>query len=425
MRIFFDTVGCRLNQSEIERLAREFRAAGHSITGNRGEADLVVVNTCSVTSQAASDSRQKIRQVVRLFPAAQIIATGCWATLEPEETQALSGNVRVVVNAEKDRLTDIVLGDSVSEMDLSLIERQLLPGSRQRMRAFIKVQDGCDACCTYCVTRIARGKSRGEPVERILADIRSALSGGAREIILSGVQLGSWGIHFPTPSRLSDLIKIILTETDVPRLRLSSIEPWDIDPEFFSIFSDSRVCRHLHISLQSGCAATLKRMGRRTSPGEYLEKLSFARQLDPHFSITTDVITGFPGETFQEFAESMEFIRRTGFSGGHVFPFSSRKGTPAVAMPGQVPSREGKQRAARVRQVLEESAAEYRQSLLGRKGRVLWETARPQDGGFLLAGFNQEFIRVTASSPQELVNVISPVQYTRNLETGLFGEILG
>jgi threonylcarbamoyladenosine tRNA methylthiotransferase MtaB len=424
MKVFLDTVGCRLNQSEIERMAREFRVAGHVIVGSIAEAELVVVNTCSVTSQAASDSRQKLRQAVHLSPGARIVATGCWATLEPEETAGLANNLRVVMNDDKERLVADLLGINLTDMDLSLLEREVLPGSRHRIRAFIKVQDGCDAYCTYCVTRIARGKSRGEPLDRILAEIRSALAGGAKEIVLSGVQLGSWGMHFPEPSNLVVLVKTILRETDVPRLRLSSIEPWDIERNFFDIFADPRICRHLHIALQSGSAATLKRMGRRLTPVEYLQKMELARQFDPEFAITTDVITGFPGETRDEFQESLEFIRQAGFSGGHVFPFSSRPGTAAASMPHQVQSKERKVRAAEVRIVLTECARQYRQHMVGRIGQVLWESARVVDGGFVMDGFSAEYVRASTFSHQKLVNVISPVRFNGISENGIEAEIL-
>jgi threonylcarbamoyladenosine tRNA methylthiotransferase MtaB len=424
MKVFLDTVGCRLNQSEIERMAREFRSAGHVIVGNMTEAELVVVNTCAVTTQAASDSRQKIRQASRLSPEAQIVATGCWATLEPQQTSTLTNNIRVVLNQDKDTLSASLFGLNLTELDVSPLEREVLPGARHRIRAFIKAQDGCDAFCTFCVTRIARGKSRGEPVERILADIRSALNGGAKEIILSGVQLGSWGKHFDKPTNLNALVKIILKETDTQRLRFSSIEPWDIDPDFFELFTDSRICRQLHIALQSGSAATLKRMGRYLTPDEYMRKLELARSFDSNFAITTDIITGFPGETREEFEESLSFIHQAGFSGGHVFPYSSREGTPAAKLPDQVQSKVRKMRAVEVRQILSESANRYMQQLVGKSGRVLWEKGRPKNYGFELEGLNEEYVRVTAFSEKKMINAISPVRYLNVFEEELSGEII-
>lgn len=424
MNVFFDTVGCRLNQSEIERMARQFRTAGYRIVANRAEADLIVVNTCAVTSQAASDSRQKLRQAAKMAPNARIIGTGCWSTLEPEETLSLAERVQVVTNEEKELLVAHFLGLKPEDMDRSLIEREVLPGARHRIRAFIKVQDGCDAHCTFCVTRIARGKSRSEPLERIIADIQSALEGGTQEIVLSGVQLGSWGRHLQSPANLAFLVRILLRETDIPRLRFSSIEPWDMDEDFFTLFSDRRICRHLHIALQSGSASTLKRMGRNLSPQEFKQKLDIAREIDPLFSITTDIITGFPGETESEFEESLQFIREAEFSGGHVFPYSARLGTPAAEMPGQVQSKIRKIRAAVVRDVLAESAARYRHQLIGQSGSVLWETSRTSDKSFVLEGFSTEYVRVTAFSTYERINVIDPVLFTGQTDTGLTAELL-
>jgi threonylcarbamoyladenosine tRNA methylthiotransferase MtaB len=424
MKIFLDTVGCRLNQSEIERMARDFRSAGHTIVGSMTEAEMVVVNTCAVTSQASSDSRQKLRQAARLSPEMRIVGTGCWATLDPEAVLDISQNTTVVINRDKDSLPSDVLGIDITAMDLSPLERESLPGSRHRIRAFIKVQDGCDAHCTFCVTRIARGTSRGEPVERILADIRSALDGGAQEIVLTGVQLGSWGRHFSKPGTLTEMVKTILGETDIPRLRFSSIEPWDIDRDFFDLFVDPRICRHLHVALQSGSAATLKRMGRQLTPAEFLEKLELARQLDADFAITTDIITGFPGETLEELHESMDFIRLAAFSGGHVFPYSARQGTPAENLPGQIQSKIRKIRAAEVRVILAECAAVYKQRLVGKTGRVLWEMARPEANGYILEGLNEEYIRVTAHADKKLINVICPVRFQMVTESGMTGEIL-
>jgi threonylcarbamoyladenosine tRNA methylthiotransferase MtaB len=308
-------------------------------------------------------------------------------------------------------------------MDLSHLEREALPGARHRTRAFIKVQDGCDAHCTFCVTRLARGSSRGHPADRVLADIRSALEGGAREIILSGVQLGSWGKHFPEPSDLKELIRRVLNETDVKRLRLSSIEPWDLDRDFFRLFEDRRLCRHLHISLQSGCASTLKRMGRQNSPEEYMERLGWAREIDPDFSITTDVITGFPGETREEFEQSLNFIQQARFSGGHVFPYSERPGTPAIKLPGQVQSKERKVRASEARAVITAYADQFAQRLIGKSGQVLWETSMPERNGFRLDGFCETYIRVTAWTEQDKYNVIDTVSFSGTGENCLTGEI--
>ena len=259
MKVYLDTIGCRLNQSEIETMARQFRAAGHEIVPTADKAELAVVNTCTVTSQAAADSRSTVRRIARAG-VNEIIATGCWATLQPEKAGILPNVLRVVDNAHKDALVPETLNLPLTAFDLEPIAREPLPGLRQRTRAFIKVQDGCDNHCTFCITTLARGEGHSRPLADVIADVQSALDGDTKEIVLTGVHLGSWGQEWGI--HLRDLVKAILTHTDTPRLRLSSLEPWDLDADFFSLWEDERLCQHLHLPLQSGCATTLKRMAR-------------------------------------------------------------------------------------------------------------------------------------------------------------------
>jgi len=424
MKVFLDTVGCRLNQSEIERMARQFRTAGHTIVAEMSEAELVVVNTCAVTMQAASDSRQKIRQVNRQSPEAQVVATGCWATLEPEQAANLIGSPQVILNQDKDMLPFTVLGIDPDLLDMDAIERQILPGARHRTRAFIKVQDGCDAFCTFCVTRIARGRSRSMPLQKVLLDIQSALDGGALEIVISGVQLGSWGKDLTGELGLRDLAEAILTGSDSRRLRFSSVEPWDLHEEFFELFADARVCRHLHISLQSGSANILKRMGRKITPQEFELLAVYARKVDKDFSLTTDIIAGFPGESEKEFLESLDYIKSIGFNGGHVFPYSPRPGTAAATMSGLLPLKERKARAVEVRRVIAETALRYHQKQIGKLGNILWESSEKTTDGYLLQGLSEKFVRVSAFTPTELWNVISNVQFVEVEGDGISGEII-
>jgi len=240
MRIYLDSIGCRLNQSEIENYARQFRLAGHTLVATADEADLAVINTCTVTNAADSDSRGKIRQVVR-SGSNQVVVTGCWSTLYPVEAAQIPGVTQVISNSEKDRLVPELLQIPRENFELEPIARELIPGARLRTRAFIKVQDGCDNHCTFCVTTIARGDGRSRSQNEILEDISAALYSGeneanaAREIVLTGVHLGSWGKDLPGKKHLSDLIRLILTESDVPRLRISSLEPWDLNSEFLNL----------------------------------------------------------------------------------------------------------------------------------------------------------------------------------------------
>jgi threonylcarbamoyladenosine tRNA methylthiotransferase MtaB len=423
MKIYLDMVGCRLNQSEIEAYARQFRFAGHTLVSDIYSADMIVINTCIVTAAAASDSRQKIRQAAR-NGAAQVIATGCYASLNPQETAVLPGVTQVIGNESKDNLVPMVLNLPPAALEQTYLRREPIPGARQRTRAFIKVQDGCDNHCTYCITTLARGASRSRPIKDVLQDFQSALEGGCQEIVLTGVHLGSWGYDFGEPSSLQQLVRAILSDTATPRLRLSSLEPWDVTPNFFELWRDPRLCRHLHLPLQSGCAATLQRMGRKISPKAYAALISEARKAIPGVAITTDVITGFPGETEAEFSESSEFVRAMSFTNGHVFSFSPRPGTAAIHLPDKIPSNVARQRNARMRQIFQHSANEYRQKHAGQNLHVLWEKAIPTDDDrWQLSGLSDNYLRVRTISTSPCHNKIMDVHITRVEQDGLAGEI--
>ena len=425
MKVFLDSIGCRLNQSEIEAYARQFRLAGHELVATPEEADLAVVNTCSVTSQAASDSRGKIRQAGRLG-AKEIAVTGCWSTLNPREAAALPHVSRVVPNAAKDELVADLLDLPLETFDAEPLARQPVPGARLRTRAFIKVQDGCDNRCTFCVTTLARGAGRSRPIPSVLRDIRLALDGGCLEVVLTGVHLGSWGQDLTPSSHLRQLVAAVLSETDAPRLRLSSLEPWDLDEDFFSLWENPRLCRHLHLPLQSGSAATLRRMARKTTPEGFAALVAAARRLIPGVAITTDVIVGFPGESPDEFAESLEFIERVGFAGGHVFTYSARPGTAAARMPGQVPHPLRKQRNAELRLVFTRSAVEYQGRFLGSTLPVLWESAAALGpDGWRMSGLTDNYLRVSAHAGQHLWNRITPVLLTALQDDGVLGFVEG
>ena len=421
MKIFLDTIGCRLNQAEIETLARQFRAAGHEIVATAAGADLAVVNTCAVTAEAASDSRTAIRRANRLG-VTNLVVTGCWSTLEPDKAAELPGVQKIVPNLQKDSLAADLLGLPQEFFDLEPLARQPLPGLRQRTRAFIKVQDGCDNACTFCITTLARGAGRSRPLDEIIADVKSALDGGTKEIVLTGVHLGSWG---RAPSLcLPDLVSALLARTSVPRLRLSSLEPWDLDAGFFGLWSDPRLCRHLHLPLQSGSAGVLKRMARKTTPEFFAALVDSARRAIPEAAITTDVIVGFPGETDEEFAETLEFVKAMDFAGGHVFTYSARPGTPAARMKGQIRGEVAKVRSAALRTILAEYAESYRRKFIGKTMPVLWEaTDRFSDAGWQLQGLTDNYLRVTATAPEPRWNRMDDVQLVSIDENGLKGKI--
>ena len=426
MKIYLDTIGCRLNQSEIETMARQFRMAGHEIVPAPGLAEMAVVNTCAVTNDAASVSRSKIRQIARAG-VGKIVATGCWATLQPQSAMSLPNVLKVIPNNQKDGLAAQALGIDLSTFnphpfDAEPLQRQPLPGLHRRTRAFIKVQDGCDNHCTFCITTLARGESRSRPVADVILDIQSALDGGTKEIVLTGVHLGSWGYDFG--SHLKDLIKAILRETDTPRLRLSSLEPWDLDAEFFALWSDSRLMPHLHLPLQSGCESTLKRMARRTTPESFRALVAAARAVMPEVAITTDLIAGFPGETEDEFNESRAFVKEMNFAGGHVFTYSARPGTGAAKMKGQVRPEIRKKRNHILRAALDESERSYRQKFLGQTMPVLWEsTSEMGEWGWQMEGLTGNYLRVRAFAPSPRWNEFDAVELSELTDQGIQGRL--
>lgn len=422
MKIYLDTIGCRLNQSEIETMARGFRAAGHDIVASADMADMAVVNTCAVTNDAVSVSRSKIRQIARAG-VNEIVATGCWTTLQPQHTLQLPNVTRVIANDRKDHLVADVLNLPQESFDIEPISRQPLPGLHRRTRAFIKVQDGCNNQCTFCITTVARGEARSRPITDVIRDIQSALDGGAKEIVLTGVHLGSWG--YDSGKHLTDLLKAILRETNVPRLRLSSLEPWDLTSDFFSLWNDPRLMPHVHLPLQSGSESTLKRMRRNTSPQSFRELVAAAREVLPDISITTDIIAGFPGETKDEFAETLDFVNEINFAGGHVFTYSPRPGTGAARMKGQVQPAVRKKRNHILHNALEESAKSYREKFVGRTASVLWEsTSEMGEYGWLMEGLSEHYLRVQAFAPAPRWNEIDSIQLSKSAENRLKGEII-
>ncbi len=424
MKIFLDSIGCRLNQSEIEAYARQFHSAGHELVPSPEQADLAVINTCTVTSQAAADSRQKVRKAARLG-ASEVAVTGCWSTLNPQGAASLPRVRHVVSNADKDSLVAGLLDLPEEAFDIEPTARQAVPGARLRTRAFIKVQDGCDNHCTFCVTTLARGLGRSRRIGSVVKDVRAALLGGCQEVVLTGVHLGSWGQDLAPDLHLRVLVEAVLRETDAPRLRLSSLEPWDLDEDFFELWEEPRMCRHLHLPLQSGSAATLRRMSRKTTPDSFASLVEAARRRIPGVAITTDIITGFPGETTQEFAASLEFVRSMRFAGGHVFSYSARQGTAASRMPGQVPHALRKERNAQMRQVFDRSAREYQSLFLGSILPVLWESAAalgPQ--GWRMSGLTDNYLRVSAFAGKHLWNRITPVLLDTFQGDGILGTVI-
>jgi threonylcarbamoyladenosine tRNA methylthiotransferase MtaB len=416
MKIFFDMVGCRVNQAEIDAMAAEARTRGHEVAGCAEGSDWVILNTCTVTREAERDSRQKARSAHARNPAARLALTGCWATLEPERAAALPGTARVIPNVEKDRIISILLGGE--ENSGSERSDRMPDGHRRRTRAYIKVQDGCDNVCTYCIARLARGPLRSTAVDEVVENILAAEHAGAKEAVLAGVHLGAWGKDLQPVTGLEQLLKTVLARSSIPRVRLSSIEPWDLRPEFFQLWSDPRLCPHLHLPLQSGCAATLRRMARRTAPADFERLVNAARAAIPDLAVTSDLMVGFPGESESDFRESLDFVERMDFARLHVFRFSPRPGTAAAGMKDPIPPEEIRRRAKLAAQTADRASESFAYGFLGREMDVLWE-ADTRCG--LRHGLTGNFLRVRVQSETIEPNTIMKVRlavYDRGEITG-------
>jgi len=426
LRIRVDSIGCRLNIGEMDALARCFSADGHRIVGPGETADLVVFNTCAVTHVASRKSRKVIRQLRRMIPDAKLVVTGCYADLSPAETAALGVDL-VVANADKDRLPALLAarglitpGEPVPHPDSD--HQGSLPGARTR--AFLKVQDGCDNRCTFCIITVARGASRSRAVSEVVREVRELVACGYREVVLTGVHLGSYGQDRGVPHGLETLLGAILQDTDIPRVRLSSLEPWDLRPELFSLWSNHRVLPHLHLPLQSGCDATLTRMARHTSQREFSGLLRAARESIPDVGISTDVIVGFPGECDAEFEDSIDFVQAMGFSRLHVFRYSRRDGTAAASMAGHVAPDAMAERSARMHQLGAQLDESFRRSFVGRDLAVLWESSEPFGDVNRWSGLTGNYLRVVTEAPVEtdLHNAIEPTTLLGAVPGALYGR---
>jgi threonylcarbamoyladenosine tRNA methylthiotransferase MtaB len=417
MRVYVSSLGCKLNQSEMDTLAGELARAGHQVVGSAAEADLCVLNTCAVTHTAAQKSRQALRRLRRENPEARLIATGCYAEWAPAERRSLDGVDLVVGNKDKERLAEMVGGEP-AEQSSHISHR----GSRTR--AFVKIQDGCDNACTYCIIHVARGPQCSRPPEQVLSDIQERLAMGHQEIVLTGVHIGAYGRDRDgdLDTDLWGLVARILAETRVPRLRLSSVEPWDLPEQVFGLWDDPRLCRHLHLPLQSGSDATLRRMNRHYTAAQFAALVVAARQAIADLAVTTDVIVGFPGETEADFAASLAFVQAMGFARTHVFPYSPRVGTPASRMPSQVPARVKDERARAMRAAGTAGAQAFHRRFVGRTMGVLWESPRPGVSGLTWSGLTGNYMRVHTISAADLTNRITPTRLIAVDGDGLRGE---
>jgi len=421
-------------------MARGFIAAGHQVVGPGETADVCVLNTCAVTHVAARKSRQLARHLKRTNPAARVVATGCYAELEPDQVSALGVDL-VVGNRDKDRLVELI-GERFGARDRekgirdqgSMISgfsdaRFLIPDPpylypAAHTRAFIKVQDGCDNRCTFCIVTVARGASRSRPADAVIEEVQALVSAGYQEVVLSGVHLGSYGHDLGERRGLFHLVRRLLAETPVSRLRLSSLEPWDLDADFFALWENPRLGRHLHLPLQSGCDATLRRMARHTTTSSFADLVTAARSAIPDLTVTTDIIVGFPGESEAEFAESLAFVEAMDFTKLHIFRYSRRSGTAAASMRGQVSPELMAERGQRMHTLGARLERAFRRRFVGRTMEVLWESDEPHGDGCLWSGLTDNYLRVSAPGRAGLRNTVTPVQLIADTPGGLAGRIV-
>jgi threonylcarbamoyladenosine tRNA methylthiotransferase MtaB len=402
MRIHLKTLGCRLNEAELETWSRDFQARGHRLTNSLEDADLVVVNTCAVTAEAVRKSRKLLRRAHRENPRAKLVVSGCYATLDGPETRE-TGVDLVVENKDKDRLVEITSRElnlhTMPELATEPGENTLL--ARGRQRAFIKVQDGCRYRCSFCVVTLARGEERSRPVAEVVEEINQLHQEGIQEVVLTGVHIGGYGSDLGID--LSQLIQGILNETDIPRLRLGSIEPWDLPDRFWELFRNPRFMPHLHLPLQSGTDSVLKRMARRCTTQEFSHLVTEARQQVPDINITTDIIVGFPGETDDEWQQSLAFIEQMGFGHLHICAYSPRPGTKAATLPGQLERSIIRARSQQLHELGQQMKRATQEAYLGRNFPVLIEGGAQtlEDGKSYWQGYTPNFLRVMIEAPAE------------------------
>ena len=401
-KFFVQNFGCRATQADGAALESLLAAQGLLASGERAGANLVVLNTCTVTKSADDDVRQTIRRVHRENPEARILVTGCYAQRAPEELAALPGVEWVVGNSHKTQIGEIVtaapyhgnihVGDIFAQHDF--LSAPVEDAAGDRTRPNLKIQDGCDNRCSFCIIPFVRGRSRSAPAAQVVEQVRT-LAARYREIVLSGINLGRWGREPGSRMRLADLIRVLLAETEVARLRLSSVEPMDFSDDLLGLIADSpRVAKHVHAPLQSGSDRVLRRMHRKYRPRHYADRVTKARALMPDAAIGADVMVGFPGETDIEFEDSRRFIESLPFTYLHVFTYSERPGTPAAVSAEQVPMPIRKERNRVLRELAAAKNRAFREQMVGRtlSAVVLAETG---------IALTENYLKVELSGPRE------------------------
>jgi threonylcarbamoyladenosine tRNA methylthiotransferase MtaB len=419
--IAFTTLGCKVNQSETDLYARQFVSAGYRCVPFGGRADVYLVNTCTVTHVADRKSRQMVGQARRANPDALVVATGCYASIVGD--MLADDRTMVIRQRDKDRLLPLVEGRlrrSLPELPyFSDPEKYLaVSGGQERSRAMVKAQDGCDSHCTYCIIPRARGRSRSVAPADVVRRVQGLVAEGHCEVVITGVDLGSYGDDGADLPDLGGLLTRVLADTGAQRIRVSSLEPGDFRPGWLALWSDPRLCRHLHVPLQSGSAGVLSRMERRYSPSQFAEMVAGCRSAVPDITITTDVMAGFPGESDGEFEEGLRFIRQIEFDGMHVFKYSQRSGTRATRLPDQVPEEAKSERSCLLRAEAEAGVARLLARHAGRPASVVWESE--SDG--IWRGLTDTNVRVYGGRDIAALGRVARVRLCDRFRDGLWAE---
>ena len=412
--IALQTLGCKLNQAETESLARQFLEAGYQVVAPEQAADVYLLNTCTVTHIADRKCRNLLRLAHRRNPEALIVATGCYVERAAVDVGGIEGVGLVVGNRDKDRLAEIVQAKTNGHESCRPVDS--LESSPFRTRALVKIQEGCSQPCSFCVVPRVRGRERSRSQDDVIAEVKARAAEGYKEVVLTGTRIGS----YEHDGGLQRLVERILKESEVQRLRLSSLEPSDLTPEFLSLWKDSRLCPHIHLPLQSGSDAVLQRMGRAYSIADYERAAAMAREAIPDLSLTADVMVGFPGESEEDFNKSYRFCERMGFAATHVFPYSARPGTKAARLADKVGDKEKKRRCQLMLDLAHRSTCSFRERFAGQSMNVLWEGNR--DG--IWFGLTENYMRVFLPSHEFLGNLVLAIKVVGQRDGILWGELI-
>ena len=429
-RVALATLGCKVNQFETESMEGLFKQAGYDIVPFEQQAEVYVINTCSVTSMSDRKSRQMVRRAQHANPQAIIAVCGCYAQVSPEDVKGIEG-VRVVLGTkerahivdyvEQAAREDGVVLDAVGDiMQAHTFEDIPLYDMPQRTRAFLKIEDGCENFCSYCIIPYARGPVKSRQPEAVRREAEKLVAAGFKEIVLTGIHLGAYGRDLAEDVRLVDACRAVLAVPGLRRLRLGSLESLELSPELFALIrEDARFCPHLHLPLQAGSDAILQAMNRHYDTAEFARLIANVEREVPGIAVSTDIIVGFPGETEELFQESLDFVARMNFARMHVFPYSRRAGTPAAARKDQVPGPVKKERVHRMQALGARNSEEFHRMFLGQTLDVLFETTT----GGITDGLTNNYVRVYTDQP--VVNGdIYAVKMEKRYKDGLWGQVL-